>query len=107
MIIGRIFSIGHFSAANQVCSLISIRVGPLYIISSWFSYSQLKFSYFGLMGSRSFNDSFVEAFHEDLGMISILPMLVDLQATFAMLLLCYAQCPNYLFHIMFPSLNIL
>jgi hypothetical protein len=46
-IIGGIFNIGDFNVANEVCSLISTRVGPFYIISSWFSYSQFKFSHFG------------------------------------------------------------
>jgi hypothetical protein len=46
-IVRGIFNIGDFSAANEVCSLISTGVGPLYIISSWLSYFQLKFSYFG------------------------------------------------------------
>ncbi len=38
------------------------------------------------MGSRSFDESFVEAFHEDLGMIFIFPMLTNHQVTFAILL---------------------
>jgi hypothetical protein len=48
-----------------------------------------------------------EVFYEDFGMISNLPMLVNLQATFVMLLLCYAQCHGYLLCIMFPSSSIL
>ncbi len=48
-----------------------------------------------------------KAFHGDPGMIFSLLMLVNLQTIFAMLSLCYAQCPNYLFRIMFPSLGIL
>ncbi len=43
------------------------------------------------MGSTSFMKSFLlEAFHEDLGTIDNLPMLVDLHAAFVMLSLCYA-----------------
>jgi hypothetical protein len=56
------------------------------------------------VGSRSFIESFVVlVFHEDLGTISNLPMLINLQTTFVMLLLCYAQCPGYLLCIVFPS----
>jgi hypothetical protein len=40
-------------------------------------------------------------------MIINLPMLVNLQATFAMLLFCYAKWLIYLQHIIFPSLSIL
>jgi hypothetical protein len=48
------------------------------------------------VGSRSFVESFVhEAFYEDLGMISNLPMLADHKVTFVMFLLCYAQCLDY------------
>jgi hypothetical protein len=49
----------------------------------------------------------VEAFHENVGMIFSLPMLVDSHAAFVMLSLCYAQCLNYFLHTMFPSLGIL
>jgi hypothetical protein len=49
----------------------------------------------------------VDAFCEDLGIISSLLLLVDLWVTFAMLLLCYSQQPSYLLGIMFPPLNIL
>jgi hypothetical protein len=42
------------------------------------------------MGFRSFDESFVGAFHEDLRMISTFPMLAHPQATFAILSLCYA-----------------
>ncbi len=60
------------------------------------------------MGSKSFFELFVvKALHEDLGMIFSLPMLVDPQVVFAMLLLCYAQRPGYLLRTMFPSLGIL
>jgi hypothetical protein len=60
------------------------------------------------MGSTSFVKSFVaKVFHEDLMTIFSLFMLIDLQAIFGMLLLCYAQHPSYLFHTMFPSLSIL
>jgi hypothetical protein len=43
------------------------------------------------MGSKPFVESFVaKALHEDLGTISSLPMLANLQTIFAMFLLCYA-----------------
>jgi len=45
--------------------------------------------------------------HEDLGMIFSLPMPIEPQVVFAMLSLCCAQCPGYLFRTMFPSLGIL
>ncbi len=48
------------------------------------------------MGSTSFVESFVvKTLHEDLGMISSLPMLVDPHVVFTMLSLCYAQRPGY------------
>ncbi len=48
------------------------------------------------MGSRSFVESFVaEAFHEDMGRICNLLMLLELEATFVMFLLCYAQRLSY------------
>jgi hypothetical protein len=60
------------------------------------------------MGSKSFVELFVvKAFHEDLGTIFNLPMLVDPQVAFVMLLLCYAQCLGYLLCTMFPSLGIM
>ncbi len=40
-------------------------------------------------------------------MIFSLPMLVDLQEAFVMLLLCYAQRLGYFLRTMFPSLGIL
>jgi hypothetical protein len=47
------------------------------------------------MGSRSFVESFVaEAFREDMGICNLF-MLVDLEATFVMFLLCYAQRLSY------------
>jgi hypothetical protein len=45
----------------------------------------------------------IKDFHEDLGTISSLLMLATFQVVFAMLSLCNAQRPNYLFHTMFPS----
>jgi hypothetical protein len=50
---------------------------------------------FHILGALVRSKSFIELFmakvlHENLGMISSLPMLVDRWATFAMLLLCYA-----------------
>jgi hypothetical protein len=49
----------------------------------------------------------VEAFHEDLGTIFNLLLLVDLRVIFVMVLLCYSRQPSYLFGTMFPSLSIL
>jgi hypothetical protein len=40
------FNIRAFSAISEVCSLVSIGVGPFYITSSWFFYFQFIFSYF-------------------------------------------------------------
>jgi hypothetical protein len=60
------------------------------------------------MGFRSFIESFVvKVFHEDVGMVSNLPMLINPQVTFVMFSLCYAQCLGYLFCTMFPSPGIL
>jgi hypothetical protein len=60
------------------------------------------------MGSTSFVESFViEVFHEDLGTMFSLPMLVDPHMTFVMFLLCYAQCLCDLLCIMFPFPSIL
>jgi hypothetical protein len=60
------------------------------------------------MGFKSFVKSIVdEIFHEDLGTIFNLPMFVDPQAVYVMLLLCYAQHFGYLFCIVFSSLDIL
>jgi hypothetical protein len=47
MIVPRVFSIGVFNGANEMCSLIITWVGPLYIIPLCFSYSWFEFSYFG------------------------------------------------------------
>jgi hypothetical protein len=46
----RVFNIRVFSVTNEVCNLVSIRVGPFYITSSWFSYFRLQLSYFGRTG---------------------------------------------------------
>ncbi len=60
------------------------------------------------MGPTSFVEPFVtKVFYEDLGMIYNFLMLIDLSTTFAMFLLCYAQCPNYLLRTMFPFPSIL
>jgi hypothetical protein len=60
------------------------------------------------VGSTSFVELFVvEVLYEDLGTISSLPMLANLQATFMMLSLCYAQRLGYFFRTMFSSPNIL
>jgi hypothetical protein len=45
-----VFNLKAFSATNKMCSLVSIGVGPLYIISSWLYYSRFGFSYFGHIG---------------------------------------------------------
>jgi hypothetical protein len=47
MITGGIINIRFFNVTSKVWSLVSLGVGPLYITSSWFSYSQFGFSYFG------------------------------------------------------------
>jgi hypothetical protein len=49
----------------------------------------------------------VEAFHENLGMISILLMFIDIYLAFTMLSLYYTQHLGYLLHKMFQSLCIL
>jgi hypothetical protein len=36
MIVARLFNIRVFSVVGEVCSLVTIRVGPLYIISFFF-----------------------------------------------------------------------
>ncbi len=60
------------------------------------------------MGSTSFVESFmVEVLHEDLGTIFSFLLLIDYHVAFVMFLLCYAERPCYLFHILFPSLSIL
>jgi hypothetical protein len=46
-IVAKLFNIRVFCVVGEVCSLVSIRVGPLYITSSWLFDSQLGFSYFG------------------------------------------------------------
>jgi hypothetical protein len=76
----------NISVTSEMCSLVSIGVGPLYI-TSWFSCFWFRFSYFGRNnGSTSFVELFVvEALHENLRMISSLVMFIDLETTFAML----------------------
>ncbi len=60
------------------------------------------------MGFKSFVELFVaEAFHENLGTIYSLLMLVNPHVIFVMLSLCYAQHLGYLLHIVFPSHGIL
>jgi hypothetical protein len=46
-IVGKVIDIRSFSAISKVCSLVSLGVGPSYIISFWLFYSQFKFFYFG------------------------------------------------------------
>jgi hypothetical protein len=47
MIAVEVFNIRAFNTTNEMCSLVSIGVGPLYFTSFWFFYSQLGFLYFG------------------------------------------------------------
>jgi len=47
MIVGGVLNIKAFNAVNEVCILVSIRVGPFYTTFSWLFYSQFRFSYFG------------------------------------------------------------
>ncbi len=47
MIVTRVFSIGVFNVADEMCSLIITWVGPLYIILSCFFNFWFEFSYFG------------------------------------------------------------
>jgi hypothetical protein len=42
-----VISINTLSAISEVCSLVSLGVGPLCITSSWLFYFQFEFSYFG------------------------------------------------------------
>jgi len=109
MIIVRVFNIRALNVANEVCNLVSTGVGLLYITSSCFFTPNLGFCILGpLVGSKSFVESFVaKAFHEDLGMISSLPMFTNTHVGFVMFLLCSVQCLSYWFPIMFPFPNIL
>jgi hypothetical protein len=112
MIVTWVINIRVFSVVSEVCSLIFIRVGPLYIISSWLSYFRLEFSYFGCIDGIHIIHwiILIEAFNENFGMISSLPMLVNLQTTFVMFSLCYAQRLqhlDYLLLTLFPFPNIL
>jgi hypothetical protein len=50
MIVRRVINIRFFSAAKEVCILISSRVGPLYMTSFWLFYSWFGISYFGCTG---------------------------------------------------------
>jgi hypothetical protein len=50
MITVQIFKIKDFNVVNELCSMVSIGVGPLYITSSWLFYSQRGFLYFGCIG---------------------------------------------------------
>jgi hypothetical protein len=49
-IIEGVISIRFFNATNEMCSLVSLRVRPLYITSSSLYYSRFEFSYFGCTG---------------------------------------------------------
>ncbi len=46
MITTWVFSIETFNVVNEMCSLVSIGVGPLYITFFWLSYFQFGFLYF-------------------------------------------------------------
>ncbi len=46
-IVARVISTSTFSAASEMCSLVSLRVGPLCITFSCLFYSWFKFLYFG------------------------------------------------------------
>jgi hypothetical protein len=46
-IVGGIFNIRTFNATSEMCNLVSTKVGPFYITSSWLSYFILRFLYFG------------------------------------------------------------
>ncbi len=60
MIATRVFDIRDFNATNKLSSFVVIKVGPLYIISFWFSYTCLGFLYLGtLVGFGSFIELFV------------------------------------------------
>jgi len=60
------------------------------------------------VGFLPFVESFVlKVFQKDLSTIISLIMLTNPQTTFAMFSLCYAQRPNYLQYMVFPSLGIL
>jgi hypothetical protein len=109
MITGRVINIRFFSAANEMCSLVSSGVGPLYITSSRLSYSRFGFSYFGCTSGIHIICWIVVAgiLHENLGTIFSLPMFINPQAAFAMFLLRYAQCSSYLFCTVFPFPSIL
>jgi hypothetical protein len=61
-----------------------------------------------LIGFRLFIESFVaKVFHGDLGTMSNLLTFAHPQTTFVIFSLCYAQCPNYSFCIVFPTPYIL
>jgi hypothetical protein len=54
-IVGGVFIIGACCRANKVCNLVSTRVGPFYITSSWLFIFDFNFRILGgLVGSRSF-----------------------------------------------------
>ncbi len=68
------------------------RVGTFYIISSWFFLLSTQVFVFWVhyWDPHHFVELFkAKVFHEDFGMISCLPMLVDLLVVFAMFSLCY------------------
>jgi hypothetical protein len=50
IVAGGVFSIRAFNLTNKVCNLVSTKVGPLYINSFRFFYSQFGFLYFGHIG---------------------------------------------------------
>jgi hypothetical protein len=90
-IAGEVISIKSFSVAIEVCSLVSLRVGTLYITFSWLSCSQFGFYIFGApMQFISFDSFMTKDFHKLLRTISSLLMLANSQVSFAMFSLCYA-----------------
>jgi hypothetical protein len=78
-IAGRVISIRFFSAANEVCNLVSSGVGPLYTFPFGFFIPNSTFHILGApVGSTSFFELFVvKVLHENLRTISSLPMLVN------------------------------
>jgi hypothetical protein len=72
--------------------LISQRLDHSISLPSSFFILNLSFHILGtLVGSKSFIELFVaKVLHEDLGMISNLPMFTNFKTTFTILSLCYA-----------------
>jgi hypothetical protein len=109
MLVGGVINIRSFNVINKVCSLGSSGLDHSISLSPNFFTPDLGFRILGAqVGSTSFVELFVvEVLHEDFRMIFSLPMLVDPQMFFVMILLCYTQHRSYLLCTMFPSLGIL